>query len=76
MTYIPDLIRRKVTERAEERCEYCLLHEQYSIYSHEVDHIIPENTVDKQLTLIFVTLVWIVIVIKEVILHHLIQIQV
>jgi CRISPR/Cas system Type II protein with McrA/HNH and RuvC-like nuclease domain len=43
MTYIPEALRRKVTERAKSRCEYCLLHEQDSLYAHEVDHIIPEK---------------------------------
>jgi len=43
MTYIPDSLRQIVTERAEQKCEYCLLHEKYSIYSHEVDHIVPEK---------------------------------
>ena len=43
MTYIPDALRQEVTERAKNRCEYCLLHELDSIYSHEVDHIIAEK---------------------------------
>ena len=43
MTYIPDVLREKVAERANYCCEYCLLHEQDSIYSHEIDHIIPEK---------------------------------
>jgi hypothetical protein len=43
MTYIPENIRQEVIERAKHQCEYCLLHEQDSIYSHEVDHIIPEK---------------------------------
>ncbi|MEO1289607.1 MAG: HNH endonuclease [Chloroflexota bacterium] len=43
MTYIPDRLRQEVIERANHQCEYCLLHELDSIYSHEVDHIIPEK---------------------------------
>ena len=43
MTYIPDTLRQEVAERANYCCEYCLLHERDSIYSHEVDHIIPEK---------------------------------
>ena len=43
MSYIPDTLRQEVAERAHYRCEYCLVHEQDSIYSHEVDHIIPEK---------------------------------
>lgn len=41
MTYIPETLRRQVIERAGECCEYCLIHQQHSIYTHEVDHIIP-----------------------------------
>ncbi|WP_366934332.1 HNH endonuclease signature motif containing protein [Microcoleus sp. PH2017_24_DOB_U_A] len=33
-------LRRLVIERASGQCEYCLIHEDFSIYSHEVDHII------------------------------------
>lgn len=43
MTYIPDSLRQLVIERAQYKCEYCLIDEQYSIYSHEIDHIIPEK---------------------------------
>jgi HNH endonuclease len=43
MTYIPDALRQLVAERANHQCEYCLLDEQYSIYAHEIDHIIPEK---------------------------------
>ena len=41
MTYIPDGLRRQVIARAEQRCEYCLIHQHDSLYTHEVDHIIP-----------------------------------
>lgn len=34
-------LRHLVTNRALGRCEYCLIHQDYSIYTHEVDHIIP-----------------------------------
>ena len=44
MTYIPEALRRQVTERAGECCEYCLLPQEFSLYSHEVDHIIAEKT--------------------------------
>lgn len=43
MSYIPDSLRRQVSERALGRCEYCLIHQQDSLYTHEVDHIIPEK---------------------------------
>lgn len=34
-------LRKLVIERASGRCEYCLIHQDFSIYSHEIDHIIP-----------------------------------
>src|SRR5262249_16951618 len=37
---IPPALRHLVFERARQRCEYCLIHQDASIYSHEVDHII------------------------------------
>jgi 5-methylcytosine-specific restriction endonuclease McrA len=37
---IPAALRQLVFERARGRCEYCLIHQDVSIYSHEVDHII------------------------------------
>lgn len=43
MTYIPESLRQQVIERASACCEYCLLHQQDSLYVHEVDHIIPEK---------------------------------
>jgi hypothetical protein len=33
-------LRQAVRERAKGRCEYCLIHQDFSIYSHEIDHII------------------------------------
>jgi len=39
-TSISAQLRRLVTQRASESCEYCLIHQDVSIYSHEVDHII------------------------------------
>lgn len=33
-------LRKFVVNRASGRCEYCLIHQDYSIYTHEVDHII------------------------------------
>jgi hypothetical protein len=43
MSYIPESLRQAVAARAKNQCEYCLLHERHSIYSHEIDHIIPEK---------------------------------
>jgi 5-methylcytosine-specific restriction endonuclease McrA len=33
-------LRKLVVNRASGRCEYCLIHQDFSIYTHEVDHII------------------------------------
>jgi len=41
MTYIPLALRRLVLERANYRCEYCLLLEEFASFPHEPDHIIP-----------------------------------
>jgi hypothetical protein len=43
MSYVPDALRRQVMQRADERCEYCQIHQRDSMYTHEVDHIIPEK---------------------------------
>lgn len=40
MTYIPASLRQAVAERAQHKCEYCRLDERYSIFSHEIDHIV------------------------------------
>jgi hypothetical protein len=36
-------LRRLVAERASHRCEYCLLHEDDSYSTHQVDHIISRK---------------------------------
>jgi HNH endonuclease len=38
--YIRVALRRHVRERAEERCEYCLLHQDDVPMSHHIDHIL------------------------------------
>lgn len=38
---VPDLLRQLVAERANHRCEYCLLHEDDTLGIHEADHIRP-----------------------------------
>jgi 5-methylcytosine-specific restriction endonuclease McrA len=38
--YISAELRKLVIKRASKRCEYCLIHQDFSIYTHEVDHII------------------------------------
>jgi len=41
---IPDKLRQQVIQRADSRCEYCLLHQDdESIYAHEIDHVIAEK---------------------------------
>ena len=42
-TSIPERLRRQVQERAQGRCEYCLIHEEDMYYPHEADHIIAEK---------------------------------
>src|SRR5258708_7210058 len=43
MTYIPEVLRRQVYERAKGRCEYCFIGELLSIKPHEIDHIYAEK---------------------------------
>lgn len=38
--YIPELLRKQIAERANFRCEYCLVPETNSFYAFQVDHII------------------------------------
>ena len=40
MTYVPEALRHLTVSRADQRCEYCLLPDSLSFYTHEVDHII------------------------------------
>jgi HNH endonuclease len=42
-TYVPALLRRKVTERGQGCCEYCLRPELFSLSVHEIDHVIAEK---------------------------------
>jgi hypothetical protein len=41
--FIPERLRRQVQERAQGRCEYCLIHEVDMYYPHEADHVIAEK---------------------------------
>jgi len=43
MTNVPERLRRTVQERAQGKCEYCLIHEDFTLLSHEPDHIIAEK---------------------------------
>lgn len=36
-------IRRKVVERAGNCCEYCLIHQDDAVATHQVDHVIAEK---------------------------------
>ena len=40
-TPVPPELRRSVTERAGNRCEYCLFPQAFALYRHEPDHIVP-----------------------------------
>jgi len=40
---IPADLRRMVIERAGGRCEYCLMHQDVSPYTHEIDHLIARK---------------------------------
>ncbi len=40
---VPHPLRRLVTERAQGKCEYCLIHQDVSIYTHEIDHVIARK---------------------------------
>lgn len=42
-TYISAALRRFVTERAQNRCEYCLIGADDVFLSHEIDHVIAEK---------------------------------
>jgi len=40
---VSERLRRQVQERAQGRCEYCLIHEVDMYYPHEPDHVIAEK---------------------------------
>ena len=41
--HIPAALRRLVHERADGRCEYCLIPELTTLVAHEVDHVIAQK---------------------------------
>ena len=43
MSYLSAELRRQVTERAQNCCEYCRIHNDDHYLPHEIDHIIPEK---------------------------------
>jgi len=55
VTYIPTALRNLVYNRADGRCEYCLISEAVSFAKHQIDHIIAEKhggqTVEENLAL-------------------------
>jgi hypothetical protein len=40
---IPAALRRRVSKRAEFRCEYCLMPDGLTLHRHEPDHILPRQ---------------------------------
>jgi 5-methylcytosine-specific restriction endonuclease McrA len=42
-TYIPAAVRRLVAQRANHRCEYCMISSENTLFPHEIDHTIPEK---------------------------------
>jgi hypothetical protein len=42
-TYIPVSLRQLVLDRAQNRCEYCLIPQELSLAKHHIDHIIAEK---------------------------------
>ncbi|MBO1049677.1 HNH endonuclease [Dolichospermum circinale] len=42
-SYIPAALRRLVEERANYKCEYCLLPAGIAFFSHEIDHVIAQK---------------------------------
>ncbi|MDH3329843.1 MAG: HNH endonuclease [Desulfobulbaceae bacterium] len=40
-TYLSVALRASVIARAEGRCEYCLIHQDDTLFSHHIDHFIP-----------------------------------
>jgi len=42
-TYVNAVLRRTVSDRAQNCCEYCLIPEMLTLSSHQVDHVIAEK---------------------------------
>ena len=40
---VPPRLRDLVRERARHRCEYCLIHEEDTLFAHEIDHIVARK---------------------------------
>lgn len=43
MSYVPATLRRLVTQRAGDKCEYCLFPQTASFFAFEMEHIIAEK---------------------------------
>ena len=43
MSYISAALRRRVTDRAKNRCEYCLVSQDDAFFTYQIDHIISEK---------------------------------
>lgn len=43
MSYVPATLRRLVTQRAEDKCEYCQFPQKASLFAFEMEHIIAEK---------------------------------
>lgn len=41
MTYLSEVIRQRVRQRAGNRCEYCLSHQNYVMGKLQIDHVKP-----------------------------------
>jgi 5-methylcytosine-specific restriction endonuclease McrA len=41
MTYLAEAMRQRVRQRAGNRCEYCLSHQDYVLGQLQVDHVTP-----------------------------------
>lgn len=35
--------RRRIAQRADYRCEYCLIHQDHAVKGHDSDHVIPRK---------------------------------
>ena len=42
-TYISAALRRLVEERADRKCEYCMIPAAIAFFAHEIDHVIAEK---------------------------------
>lgn len=41
--HVPVRLKREIRERAQQRCEYCLIHERDAAFAHEPDHVISRK---------------------------------